>query len=125
MRLLVPASAVAPDHVREALTPHAAEVVRADLYTLRFPKVRSLPAADVVLFSSESTVRSARESGLTAEIRERGMLVGGIGPATHRAIEESDLALSIVPDGTSPESLARATHRYFAGLLLLDRETAR
>lgn len=123
MRLLVPASAVAPDHVREALEPHAAEVVRADLYTLRFPEVRTVPEADVVLFSSESTVRSARENGLTDEIRERGMLVGGIGPATLRAIEESGLVPSILPDGTSPESLARATHRYFAGLTLVSRET--
>ena len=118
MRVLIPASAVAPDHIRQTLEPHAAEVVRADLYTLRFPRVSSVPAADVVLFSSESTVRSARKSGLIGEIAERGMLVGGIGPATRRAIEDAGLVPSIVPDGTDPVRLARATHRSFARLAL-------
>jgi uroporphyrinogen III methyltransferase/synthase len=121
MRVLIPASEVAPDHVREALEPHAAEVVRANLYTLRFPRVGSVPEADIVLFSSESTVRSARENGLVDPIRERGMVVGGIGPATCRAIEREGLVPSIVPDGTDPASLARATHRYFARIGLVGR----
>lgn len=115
-RVLHPASAIAPDHVRETLAPHAAEVVRVDLYTLRYPEVTAVPDADVVLFSSASTVDSAREQGLLDEIRDRGLIVGGIGPATGRAIEEARLTLSIVPDGTDPEALARATRRYFARL---------
>ncbi len=113
-RILIPASAVAPDHVRKTLTPHASEVVRVDLYTLRFPRVEAVPEADVVLFSSESTVRSARENGLLEEVKQRGMILGGIGPATCRAIEREGLPLSIEPDGTEPAALARATHLYFA-----------
>jgi uroporphyrinogen III methyltransferase/synthase len=112
-RVLIPASAVAPDHVREALAPHAAEVVRVDLYTLRFPEVASVPACDVVLFSSESTVRSAKANGLVEQLKRRGTLVGGIGPACWRTIEREGLPLSIVPDGTDPAALARATHRFF------------
>ena len=67
---------------------------------------------------SPSTVRSARKNGLIGQIAERGMLVGGVGPATRRAIEDAGLVPSIVPDGTDPVSLARATHRYFARLAL-------
>jgi uroporphyrinogen-III synthase len=115
-RILIPASAVAPDHVREALLPHAAEVVRVDLYTLRYPEIRVVPEADVVLFSSESTVRSARENGLIEEIRRRGMVVGGIGSATRRRLAAEGLAPAIAPDGMRPLDLARATHLYFANL---------
>lgn len=113
-RVLIPASAVAPDQLRQALAPHAAEVVRVDLYTLRFPDVATVPACDVVLFSSESTVRSAKANGLIETLRRRGTLVGGIGPATWRAVESAGLKLSIVPCGTDPASLAQATHRVFA-----------
>jgi len=122
-RVLVPASAVAPDNVREALLPHAAEVVRVDLYTLRYPRVTSVPDADVVLFSSESTVRSARENGLVEEIRRRGMMVGGIGPATYRALEREGLPPVVRPDGTEPRALARAVALSFARLSI-DRRGA-
>ncbi len=115
-RVLIPASAAAPDAVREALRPHAAEVVRMDLYTLRFPEVRAVPEADVVLFSSESTVRSAKRNGLLPRIRERGMVVGGIGPATTGRLDREGLPAAIVPEGTSPGSLARAVRRHFANL---------
>ena len=111
-------SAVAPDHVRAALAPHAAEVVRLDLYGLEFPRVNVVPDVDVVLFSSESTVRSARENGLLTEIARRGLLVGGIGPACWRRLEEEGLSVAIRPEGTSPAALARATHRVFANLAL-------
>jgi len=87
-----------------------------DLYGLRFPEVRSVPEADVVLFSSESTVRSAAASGLIDEIRRRGMIVGGIGPATCGALEKEGLEPAIVPDGVSPDSLAFAVKRFFARL---------
>jgi hypothetical protein len=112
---------VAPDHVRERIAPHAAEVVRVDLYTIRYPAVKRVPTADVVLFSSETTVRSARLGGLVDEIRERGMLVGGIGPGTCRRLVEEGLPPAIVPAGTGPASLARATRLYFANLGLAAR----
>jgi uroporphyrinogen III methyltransferase/synthase len=121
-RVLMPASAVAPDHVREALRPHAGEFVRVDLYTIRYPRVETVPTADVVLFTSETTVKSARENGLIEEIRRRGMAVGGIGPATCRRLADEDLPAAIVPEGTSPRSLARATHRTFARLTLAVEE---
>lgn len=113
-RVLIPASEVAPDHVRQQLLPHAAAVERVDLYTLRFPRVEAVPDVDLVLFSSESTVRSAKASGLTDEIRRRGLVVGGIGPGTWAAIEREGLLAAIRPDGTDPEALARATRRLFA-----------
>jgi uroporphyrinogen-III synthase len=125
LRVLIPASAVAPDHVRESLAPHAAEVVRVDLYGLRFPRVEAVPAADVVLFSSESTARSAAENGLVDEIRRRGMIVGGIGPATCGTLTRLHLPPAIVPDAVDPRSLARATHRFYARLLPPLREADR
>jgi uroporphyrinogen III methyltransferase/synthase len=117
-RVLIPASEVAPDHVRESLLPHAGEVVRVNLYTLRYPRVTAVPPADIVLFSSETTVKSAVENGLIDQIRERGMLVGGIGPGTCERLERTGLAPGIIPEGTSPEALARAVKRYFANLEL-------
>jgi len=115
-RVLIPASKVAPDHVREALAPHAEEVVRLDLYGLAFPRVETVPDVDVILFSSESTVRSAAENGLIDEIRRRAPVIGGIGPATCGALARMGLAPAIVPDGVSPTSLAWATKRFFARL---------
>ncbi len=117
-RVLIPASEVAPDHVRESLLPHAAEVVRVNLYTIRYPRVTEVPPADIVLFSSETTVKSAVENGLISQIRERGMLVGGIGPGTCRRLTRIGLPPSLVPNGTSPEALARAVKLYFADLEL-------
>ncbi len=117
-RVLIPASEVAPDHVRETLRPHAGEVVRINLYTIRFPRVTEVPPADIVLFSSETTVRSAVENGLVDQIRERGMLVGGIGPGTCGRLARIGLPPSIIPDGTSPEALTRAVKLYFANLEL-------
>jgi uroporphyrinogen III methyltransferase / synthase len=117
-RVLIPASAVAPDHVRQTLLPHAAEVVRVNLYTVRYPRVETVPDADVVLFSSETTVKSAVQNGLVESIRERGMLTGGIGPGTCARLQKAGLAPAIVPDGTSPDDLARAVKRYFANLEL-------
>jgi uroporphyrinogen-III synthase len=110
-RVLIPASAVAPDHVRQTLIPHASEVVRVDLYTIRYPEVESVPEADAVLFSSETTVKSARANGLIEEIRRRGMIVGGIGPGTLGRLEREGLPPAVVPDGTSPRELARALER--------------
>ncbi|MEN8148189.1 MAG: uroporphyrinogen-III C-methyltransferase [Planctomycetota bacterium] len=115
-RVLIPASKVAPDHVREALAPHAAEVVRLDLYGLRFPRVETVPDVDVILFSSESTVRSAAENGLVDAIREMNPVIGGIGPATCGTLDRMGLTPAIVPDGVSPTSLAWATKRFFARL---------
>jgi uroporphyrinogen-III synthase len=115
-RVLLPFSEVAPDHVRERLAPHAAEVVRVDLYTVRPTSVDEAPPADVVLFTSETTVRSAKRNGLLEGIRERGMLVGGIGPGTCGRLAREGLPPDIVPDGTDPSSLARAVRRTFANL---------
>lgn len=115
-RVLLPMSAVAPDVLPERLREAGADVHRLDHYTLAFPEVREVPEADVVLFSSESTVRSARDQGLLAGIRDRGMIVGGIGPATWRRLDEVGLPAAIRPDGTSPADLARATRRHFANL---------
>ena len=117
-RILIPASAVAPDHVRASLLPHAEEVVRVDLYTIRYPEVGEVPPSDVVLFSSETTVRSAKRNGLLQEIRDRKMVVGGIGPGTCGRLEREGLPPAVVPRGTSPESLARAARRYFATIEL-------
>lgn len=115
-RVLLPMSAVAPDVLPERLREAGADVHRLDLYTLAFPEVTEVPEADVVLFSSESTVRSARDQGLLAGIRDRGMIVGGIGPATWRRLDEVGLPPAIRPDGTSPAALARALRRHFASL---------
>jgi len=124
-RVLIPASKVAPDHVRQALAPHAEEVVRLDLYGLSFPRVDAVPPVDIILFSSESTVRSAVENGLIEEIRRRDLVIGGIGPATCGALTRLGLAPAIVPDGVSPTSLAWATKRFFARLDPALREAAR
>ena len=121
-RVLIPASKVAPDHVRQALAAHAEEVVRLDLYGLRFPRVESVPDVDVILFSSESTVRSAAENGLIDEIRRMNPVIGGIGPATCGTLTRMGLAPAIVPDGVSPTSLAWATKRFFARLTPALRE---
>jgi uroporphyrinogen III methyltransferase/synthase len=115
-RVLIPASVVAPDHLREALSPHADEVVRLDLYGLRYPEVDEVPSAEIVLFSSETTVKSAKQNGLLGAIAKRGMIVGGIGPATCGRLTEEGLPPAIVPDGVHPECLARATRRFFANL---------
>ena len=117
-RVLIPASEVAPDHVRESLLPHAAEVVRVNLYTLRYPRVTEVPPADIVLFSSETTVKSAVANGLINQIRERAMLVGGIGPGTCARLVRTGLSPSIIPEGTSPQALTRAVKLYFANLEL-------
>jgi uroporphyrinogen-III synthase len=115
-RLLLPFSKVAPDQLRERLAPHAAEVTRLDLYGLRYPEVAEVPDAEVVLFTSETTVRSAKRNGLIDGIREKGMLVGGIGPGTLGRLEREGLEPVIRPDGTSPASLARAVKRTWANL---------
>ncbi|MEW6743549.1 MAG: uroporphyrinogen-III C-methyltransferase [Planctomycetota bacterium] len=117
-RILLPSSAVAPDTVRETLRRHAADVVRVDLYGLRFLCPASVPVAQAVLFSSESTVRSALENDLVRAIREANMVVGGIGTATCRLLSQVGLPPGIVPEGTSPASLARATRRHFARMEL-------
>jgi uroporphyrinogen III methyltransferase/synthase len=121
-RVLIPCSAVAPDHLRQALSPLAAEVVRVDLYTLRYPGMREVPAADVVLFSSQTTVESARQNGLLDGIRRRGMVVGGIGPATCALLRREGLPPDIVPDGTSAADLARAVRRHDARRRLAEVE---
>ena len=64
--------------------PVAREVVRVDLYGLRYPAVPEIPEVDVVLFTSPSTVESAQANGLVPRILERGVVVGGIGPVTAR-----------------------------------------
>jgi uroporphyrinogen III methyltransferase/synthase len=107
-RVLLPCSAVAPDDVPEALRPVAGEVVRVDLYGLRYPEVAEIPAAQVVLFTSPSTVASARENDLIGPILDAGLTVGGIGPVTARALEAEGLDPTIVPSGYGPENLARA-----------------
>jgi uroporphyrinogen III methyltransferase / synthase len=115
-RILLPCSAVAPDEVREALAPVAGEVVRADLYGLKYPVVAEVPGADMVLFTSPSTVESARQNGLIPQIMERGLTVGGIGPVTAGVLEKEGLPASIVPTGYGPENLTRAVvyHRVSA-----------
>ena len=49
------------------------------------------------------------------------MVVGGIGRATCRRLEEEGLPPAIVPSGTGPASLARAVRLYFANLELAAR----
>jgi uroporphyrinogen III methyltransferase/synthase len=112
-RVLIPGSAVAPDHLRQVLAPLAAEVVRVDLYTLRYPEMKEVPDAGVVLFSSPTTVESAKRSGLLEGIRARGMAVGGIGPATCGLLRREGLPPDVVPDGTSAADLARALRRHY------------
>ncbi len=93
-------------------------MVHANLYPIRYPRVEKAPPAPHVLFSSETTVRSAVENGLVDQIRERRMLVGGIGPGTCRRLSRLGLDPGIVPAGTSPAALARAVKRTFANLEL-------
>jgi uroporphyrinogen III methyltransferase/synthase len=113
-RVLLPSSAVAPDEVREALAPDAAEVVRVDLYGLRYPEVRDVPDVDAVLFTSPTTVESARRNGLVESIRERGLVVGGVGPVTAKALARESLPVDIRPTGYGPDRLARAALLHFA-----------
>jgi uroporphyrinogen-III synthase len=94
----------------------AGEVVRVDLYGLRYPEVRRIPDVDVVLFTSPSTVESAERNGLIPQILEKGLVVGGIGPVTARALEEAGLPQHVRPTGYGPDNLARAVvYRFVFG----------
>jgi uroporphyrinogen III methyltransferase/synthase len=112
-RVLLPCSARAPDEVRESLAPVAGEVVRVDLYDLREPEVHEVPDVDAVLFTSPTTVESARRNGLIDAIRERGLAIGGVGPVTERALAREGLEAVIRPTGYGPDPLARATLFHF------------
>ncbi len=76
--------------------------------------LRESPDVDAVLFTSPTTVESARRNGLIETIRERGLVVGGVGPATAKALAREALPVDIRPTGYGPERLARATLLHFA-----------